>query len=61
SYAVFKDLSGLLDSQLGKLRNEISTSLPKVNALLRQANLPEIVPGTSELEEKPAVVASSML
>ncbi|MDQ6886150.1 MAG: glycosyl hydrolase [Gemmatimonadota bacterium] len=60
SYAVFRELSGLLDAQLGKLKSEMSGSLPKVNALLRQANLPEITPSTAEPEEKPGVVASSM-
>ncbi len=48
SYAVFKVLSAQLDTQLVTLKTVLATELPKLNALLRAAGQPEIVPRAVE-------------
>jgi len=42
SYAVFNDLSRQLDQELAILKRTLDTGLPRVNAMLRDAKLPEI-------------------
>jgi photosystem II stability/assembly factor-like uncharacterized protein len=42
SYAVFTDLSRQLDQELAALKRTLDTALPRVNAMLRDAKLPEI-------------------
>jgi hypothetical protein len=44
SYAVFTMLSAQLDTQLVALKTVLATELPKLNAMLRAAGQPEIVP-----------------
>ena len=58
SYEVFNRLSGSLEVELKKVKKSLDESLPKVNALLRAAGLPIIVPGTAEPRDpaRPAVV-----
>jgi hypothetical protein len=52
SQAVFKTLSAQLDSQLVSLKTVLATELPKLNAMLRTAGQPEIVPRPVEPPEK---------
>jgi photosystem II stability/assembly factor-like uncharacterized protein len=58
SVEVFNTLSGALEVELRKVKTSLDTTLPKVNAILRAAGLPIIVPGTAELRGAgtPAVV-----
>jgi hypothetical protein len=42
SYAVFNELSQQLDRQLAILKRTLDMGLPRVNAMLKGANLPEI-------------------
>jgi hypothetical protein len=42
SYAVFTDLSQQLDQELAVLKRTLDAGLPRVNAMLKEANLPEI-------------------
>jgi photosystem II stability/assembly factor-like uncharacterized protein len=58
SYTVFNTLSGALEVELQKVKRSLDTTLPRVNALLRAAGLPAIVPSTAESREaaRPAPV-----
>jgi hypothetical protein len=44
TYEVFADLSRRIDVQLAALNAVVTTDLPRLNALLRAANLPEVRP-----------------
>ncbi len=57
SYTVFNDLSSQLDRQLSALRGAL-IFLPSVNATLKAAGLPPIVPSTEEIRTSPARVPS---
>ena len=57
SYTVFSDLSSQLDRQLQAMRGALLV-LPSLNATLRTAGLPPIVPSTDEIKT-PAPRASS--
>ena len=46
---VFKDLSAQLDVQLQRMRRALDGTLPRVNALLRNAGQAEIVPRASDI------------
>ncbi len=48
SYAVFTTLSRQLQTQLSALQSTLATELPPLNAMLRGAGLPEIVPKATE-------------
>ncbi len=48
SYAVFRVLSAQLDTQLVALKAVLATDIPKLNAMLRAAGQPEIVPRAVE-------------
>jgi len=48
SYAVFRVLSAQLDTQLVALKAVLTTDIPKLNAMLRTAGQPEIVPRAVE-------------
>jgi len=52
SYTVFNDLSGQLDAQLQAMRAALA-ALPSINAALKLAGLPEIVPSTEEIKTSP--------
>jgi len=41
---VLKGLSAELDREITRLKKSMNTNLPKINALLRAAGLPEIQP-----------------
>src|SRR2546423_15148176 len=61
SHVVFVDLASQLDRQLLALRANLASGLPPLNAALKAAGLPEIVPSTQELKTpaaraQPAVV-----
>ena len=49
SYTVFNDLSAQLDRQLSAMREALLV-LPSINATLKLAGLPEIVPSTAEIK-----------
>ena len=53
SYTVFNDLSAQLDRQLSAMRGALII-LPAVNANLKSAGLPPIVPSTEEIKTSPA-------
>ena len=55
SYTVFNDLSSQLDRQLSALRGALIV-LPSINATLKAAGLPPIVPSTEEIKPSPASV-----
>ena len=55
SYTVFNDLSSQLDRQLSALRGALIV-LPSINATLKAAGLPPIVPSTEEIRPSPASV-----
>jgi hypothetical protein len=44
TYGVLKGLSAELDREITRLKKSMNTNLPKINALLRAAGLPEIQP-----------------
>jgi photosystem II stability/assembly factor-like uncharacterized protein len=48
SYTVFNDLSAQLDRQLQAMRGPLMVSLPVINAALREAGLPPVVPSAEE-------------
>jgi len=60
TYAVFETLSKQLDTQLTTLKTVIATDLPKVNAILKAAGRPEIVPRAEEppRAKKPTITAA---
>jgi hypothetical protein len=58
SYTVFNDLSAQLDTQLQAMRGAMA-ALPSINATLKLAGLPEIVPSTAEIKTAPARAAST--
>jgi hypothetical protein len=58
SYTVFNDLSGQLDRQMSAMRGQLII-LPSINATLKQAGLPPIVPNTEEVKAVPAAGALS--
>ena len=58
SYTVFNDLSAQLDRQLSAMRGALMI-LPSINASLKSAGLPPIVPSTEELKTSPARPVSS--
>ncbi len=53
SYTVFNDLSAQLDRQLSAMRGEL-TMLSPINATLKAAGLPPIVPSAEEIKAVPA-------
>jgi photosystem II stability/assembly factor-like uncharacterized protein len=53
SYVVFTELSKQLDTQLTRMHSAMNALLPRLNAALRAAGLPEIVPSTIEADRKP--------
>jgi len=58
SYTVYKDLSAQLDRQLSALR-EALVILPAINATLKVAGLPPIVPSTEEVRTSPTRAPSA--
>jgi hypothetical protein len=56
SYVVFDTLAAQLRTQLSLLTRELAAGLPKVNAVLKKAGQPQIVPSTAE---PPAPASSS--
>ena len=54
SYTVFNDLSSQLDRQLQAMRGPLLVLLPPINAQLKAAGLPPIVPSTEEIKTPPA-------
>ena len=60
SYAVFNDLSAQLDRQLQAMRGAL-VILPSVNATLKLAGLPPIVPSTLEIKAAPVRAASPVI
>ena len=58
SYTVFNDLSQQLDRQLSTMRTAL-TALPSINASLKAAGLPPIVPSTEETRAPPGRQARS--
>ena len=58
SYTVFNDLSAQLDRQLSAMRGALII-LPPINASLKAAGLPPIVPSTEEINTSPARPVSS--
>ncbi|HMI46425.1 MAG TPA: glycosyl hydrolase, partial [Gemmatimonadaceae bacterium] len=54
SYTVFNDLSSQLDRQLQAMRGPLLVMLPPINAQLKAAGLPPIVPSTEEIKTPPA-------
>jgi len=58
SYTVFNDLSAQLDRQLSAMRGALII-LPPINASLKAAGLPPIVPSTEEIKTSPERPASS--
>ena len=59
SYTVFNDLSGQLDRQLQAMRGALLV-LPSINATLKLAGLPAIVPSTTEIKTAPVRVPSTV-
>ncbi|MFL5577178.1 MAG: WD40/YVTN/BNR-like repeat-containing protein [Gemmatimonadaceae bacterium] len=59
SYTVFNVLALQLDRQLLKMRETTTDLLPRVNAVLREAGLKEIVPSAAEIRPAAANVAAS--
>ncbi len=57
SYTVYNDLSAELDRQLSALRDALVV-VPTINATLKAAGLPPIVPSTVEMRASPARPAS---
>jgi hypothetical protein len=53
SYTVFNDLSSQLDRQLSAMRGTFIVVLPAINATLKTAGLPAIVPSTDEIRTPP--------
>ena len=53
AYVVFTDLSTQLDRQLQAMRGALLV-LPSINATLKEAGLPAIVPSTEEIKSDPA-------
>jgi hypothetical protein len=58
SYTVFNDLSSQLDRQLSAMRAALFI-LPPINASLKAAGLPPIVPSTEEIKAAASPAASS--
>jgi hypothetical protein len=58
SYTVFNDLSSQLDRQLSTMRGALII-LPAINASLKAAGLPPIVPSTVEIKASPAPPVAS--
>jgi hypothetical protein len=58
SYTVFNDLAAQLDKQLSAMRGQLII-LPSINAALKQAGLPPIVPSTEEARTLPTPGAAS--
>ena len=58
SYTVFNDLSSQLDRQLSAMRGALFI-LPAINASLKAASLPPIVPSTEEIKAAAAPTAPS--
>ena len=58
SLETFTMLNGALDVELKRVKRSLDETLPKVNAVLRAAGLPLIVPSTEEPKPtvRPAVV-----
>ncbi len=59
SYTVFNDLSSQLDRQLSAMRGAL-IALPAINAGLKQAGLPPIVPSTTEIKTNATGAQSPM-
>ncbi len=57
TYEVFERLNAQLEGELSRMRVALTTHLPRLNAVLREANLPEIVPKAQEVPvRQPAAV-----
>jgi hypothetical protein len=59
SYTVFNDLSSQLDRQLQVMRGPLLVLLPPLNAMLKGAGLPPIVPSTEEVKTTPPRASST--
>ncbi len=57
SYSVFDELSKRLDVHLVRVKAELDANLPKLNAALKKAGLPLIVPSTKEHADKKVLVS----
>jgi len=55
AYQVFETVSPKLDTQLGRYDKSVKLYLDKINALLKAAGLPPVVPTTVEGPPKPNV------
>ena len=53
AYEVYNTLSPQLDRELVRLRRVMNAYLSRINALLKAAGLPEIVPSTDEVPARP--------
>jgi len=59
TYAVFDSLTKDLNVRLRAVKSTADSFLPRINALLRAAGLPEIVPSTAELKKDQRPIVSS--
>ena len=57
---VFKVLDVQLTSELKQMKQVLDTTLPKINALLKSAGQPEIVPAAVEKPAKPSSIADDV-
>ncbi|HWP03085.1 MAG TPA: glycosyl hydrolase [Gemmatimonadaceae bacterium] len=55
SYDAFARLSKELDVELAEIKNTLDGYLPRLNAILKAAGLPELVPSTEEPPRRPGV------
>jgi hypothetical protein len=54
---VYKGLSVQLDGELAKMKKALDSKLPTINATLRKAGLPEIVPRPADVPAPPGTVS----
>jgi hypothetical protein len=59
TYAVFDSLTKDLNVRLRAVKSTADQFLPRINALLKAAGLPEIVPSTAELKKDQRPIVSS--
>jgi hypothetical protein len=59
TYEVFEHLSGLVDAQLGRLRQVFDTELAALNTLIQQSGLPGIVPEAGVKGAREAALATA--
>jgi hypothetical protein len=55
SYDAFARLSKELDSELAEVKKALDDYLPRLNAILKAAGLPELAPSTEEPPRRPGV------